>query len=97
MQLKDILKEKSRGSVTMVILFLHDNAPVHRAHATQKKVDYVGFQYLDQPPYSSDLAPSDNHLFPGLKTQLKSRHFSSDAEVIVAAKTLLDGQTSDFC
>jgi len=27
---------------------------------------------------------------------LKSRHFSSDAEVIAAAETWLDGQTSDF-
>jgi len=27
---------------------------------------------------------------------LKGRHFSSDAEVIVAAETWLDGQPSDF-
>jgi hypothetical protein len=27
---------------------------------------------------------------------LKSRHFSSDAEVIAAAETWLDGQTSEF-
>ena len=27
------------------------------------------------PPYSPDLAPSDYHLFPGLKKQLKCRHF----------------------
>jgi len=51
----------------MGVLFLHDNAPTHRAFATQKKLDYVCFQYLDQPPYSSDLDPSDYHLFPGLK------------------------------
>ena len=45
---------------------------------------------------SPDLAPSDYHLFPGLKKQLKGRHFSSDAEVIAAAKNWLDGQPSDF-
>jgi len=55
-----------------------------------------GFQCLDHPPYSPDLAPSDYHLFPGLKKQLKGRHFSSDAEVIAAAETWLDGQLSDF-
>jgi len=27
----------------------------------------LGFQCLDHPPYSPDLAPSDYHLFPGLK------------------------------
>jgi hypothetical protein len=42
------------------------------------------------------LAPSDYHLFPGLKEQLKGRHFSSGAEVIAAAETWLDGQTSEF-
>jgi len=75
---------------------LHDNAPAHRALATQKKLAYLGFQCLDHPPYSPDLAPSDYHLFPGLKKQLRVRHFSSDVEVIVAAETWLDGQPSEF-
>jgi histone-lysine N-methyltransferase SETMAR len=57
-------------------------------------VAYLAFQCLDHPPYSPDLSPSDYHLFPGLKKQLKGRHFSSD--VIDAAETWLDGQTSDF-
>ena len=46
---------------------LHDNAPAHRALVTQKKLAYLGFHCLDHPPYSPDLAPSDYHLFPGLK------------------------------
>ena len=54
------------------------------------------FQYLNHPPYSPDLAPSDYHLFPGLKKQLKGRHFSSDVEVIAAAETWLDGQPSEY-
>ena len=64
---------------------MHDNAPAHRALATRKKLVYLGFQYLDHPPYSPDLAPSDYHLFPGLKKQLKDRVYSSDAKVIAAA------------
>jgi len=36
--MKDILKEKRRGKVIKVVLFLHDNAPAHRALATQKKL-----------------------------------------------------------
>ena len=55
-----------------------------------------GFQYLDHPPYSPDLAPSEYHLFSGLKTQLKGRHFSSEMDVIPAPEIWLDGQTSDF-
>jgi len=93
-QLTEILKEKRRGSVTKGVLFFHDNASAHRALATYKKLAYMGFQFLDHPPYSPDLAPSDYHLFHGLKKQLKGRHFSSDAEVIAAAETWLDGQLS---
>jgi len=67
MQLNEILEEKRRGNVTKVVLFLHDNAPARQALVTEKKLAYLGFQFLDHPPYSPDLAPSDYHLFPGLK------------------------------
>jgi len=95
-QMKDILKEKRRWKFTKRVLFLHDSAPAHRALTTQKKLVYLGFQCLDHPPYSPDLAPSDYNLFPGLKKELKVRHFSSDAEVIAAAEIWLDGQSYDF-
>jgi len=82
-QLKDILKRKRRGKDTKGVLLLHDNAPAHRALATQKKLAYLGFQCLDHPPYSPDLTLSDYHLFHGLKKQLKGRHFSSDARSLL--------------
>jgi len=75
---------------------LHDNAQAHPALATQKKLAYLGFQCLDHPPYSPDLAPSDYHLFPGLRKKIESSPFSSHAEVIAAAETWLDGQLSEF-
>jgi len=95
-QMKDIFKEKRCGKVTKGFLFLHDNALVHWAFATQKKLAYLGFQCIDHPPYSPDLAQSDYHLFPGLKKQLNGHHFSFDAEVIAATETWLDRQPSDF-
>ena len=75
---------------------MHDNALAHQALATQKKLAYLGFQCLDHPPYSLDLALSDYHLFPGLKKQLKGHCFLSDVEVIAAADTCLDKQPSEF-
>jgi len=96
--MKDILMEKHSGKITR-----GGGGVVHARQCpgspdtlTQKKLAYLGFQFLDHPPYSPDLAPSDYHLFPGLKNQLKGRHFSSDAEVIAAAETWLDGQKSQF-
>jgi len=91
----EVTKGSRRGNVTKGFLFFHENAPAHRALATQKKLDYLGFQCLDHPTYSPDLGPSDYHLFPGLKKQLKGRHYSSDARVIAAAETWLDGQSSE--
>jgi len=96
LQLKDILKEKRRGKFTKGLLFLHENALANRILVTQKKLAYLGFQWLHQPPYSQDLDPSDYHLFSGLNKQLKGHHFSSDVEVIAAADTWLDRQHSEF-
>jgi hypothetical protein len=89
------LKETRHGKFTKDILILLDNAPAHRALATLKKLTCLGFQYLDQTPYSLDLALSAYHLFPGLK-KMKSGHSSSDAEVIAAAEAWLDGKNSVF-
>ena len=93
--MKDNLKEKPSGNFTKGVLFLH-NSPTQWALATQRKLAYLGFHCPNHPPYSPDMAPSDYRLFPGLKKQLQGRHFSSDAEVIAAAETWLDGKHYDF-
>jgi len=95
-QLKDILKEKFCGKFTKGVLFLHDNASARQALATQKKLAYLGFQCVNHPPYSLDLAPSDYHLFPGLKKQMNGRHYSSNMEAIATVGTWLDGQASEY-
>jgi len=66
-QVRNILKEKLCGKFTKVLLFLQHNAPTHRALAPQKKLVYLGFQCLDHPPFSPDLAPWVYRLFHGLK------------------------------
>ena len=97
-QFKDILKEKHRGKVTKGVLSLHDNAPAHRALATQKKLAYLDSQCLDHPPTHPILGSGPIRLppVPWTEKQLTCRHFSSDAEVTAAAETWLDGQTSEF-
>ena len=66
-ELKDILMRKLLGNFTKVFLFLHDNAPALRALATHKKLAYLSLHFLDHQHFSPDLAPSNYHLFPGLK------------------------------
>ena len=65
-------KRAGSGKVSKRVLLWHDNAPAHHALATQKKLAYLGFQSVDHPPYSRDLAPLDYRLFPGLKKIIES-------------------------
>jgi len=76
---------------------LHDNAPAHQALATQKKLAYLGFQCLDHHPILQIWPHQTTTCSLDWKKQLKGRHFSSDAEVIIAAaETWLDRQPSEF-
>ena len=93
--LKDILKEKRHLKVTKGFLFLHENAMAHRAHAAQKELAYLDFQYLDHPPYSPDV-PVGIQPVPWIEKTIENRHFSSYAEVIAAAETWLDEQPCDI-
>ena len=52
-------------------IFHQDNAPIHKAHATQDLLKMLGFRLLEHPPYSPDLAPCDFSIFPYLKKQLR--------------------------
>ena len=82
--------------IPQVVLILHVNVPARLALAIQKKLAYLGFQYLDHPPYSPDVVPSDYHLFPRLKERLKVSGFSSDAQFVAAVETWLEEQITDF-
>jgi len=96
-QMKGILKEKftpregHQGG-----LFLARQCPGSPGTCNPEETGLPGLSVSYHLPYSPDLAPSDYHLFPGLKKQLQSCHFSSDAEVISAAETWLDGHRSEF-
>jgi len=48
-------------------LVLARPSPASPGTCNPQKMAYLGFQCLDHPPYSPGLAPSDYHLFPGLK------------------------------
>jgi hypothetical protein len=39
------------------VLLLHDNVPVHMSAKSQAAIRQCGFQQLNHPPYSPDLAP----------------------------------------
>jgi len=54
------------------------------------------FEVLSHPPYSPDLAPSDFHLLPHLKRDLKGTHFTSDDEAKQAVTSWIKQRTPEF-
>jgi histone-lysine N-methyltransferase SETMAR len=73
-QLKEAVKEKRRGKWSKDVLLLHDNAPVHNSNVAMEAMHKCGFQMLNHPPYSPDLAPCDYYLFPNMKKDLRGRN-----------------------
>ena len=63
------------------VLFLHDNARPHASKVTKKKLRELGWEVLEHPPYSPDLAPSDYHLFRSLQHNLRGKQFRTVEEI----------------
>ncbi|XP_045459255.1 histone-lysine N-methyltransferase SETMAR-like [Melitaea cinxia] len=66
-KVREVIVEKRRGKISKGILFLQDNAPVHTARIARQALRETGFDEVNHPPYSPDLAPSNYFLFKNLK------------------------------
>jgi hypothetical protein len=62
-------------------LLQQDNARPDTRATTTAAIACLVFTVLPHPAYSPDLAPSNLHLFPKLREDLRGQHFSSDEEV----------------
>ena len=62
---------KSKGLKRGKIYFQHDNAKPHAAKVVIAKLQELCWKLLPHPPYSPDLAPSDDHLFRSLSNDLR--------------------------
>lgn len=95
-QLREAIKEKRRGKLAKGVLLLHDNAPVHTAAVAKAAVRECGFEELDHPPYSPDMAPSDYYLFSNLKKELRGRKFCNDEELKAAVLSYFECLDSEY-
>jgi histone-lysine N-methyltransferase SETMAR len=78
------------------VRLLADNAPAHSAHASVVEAEKCGFETLDHPPYSPDLAPSDFFLFPEMKNPLRGRRFDCREDVIQEVEAWFSSKTQAF-
>ena len=77
-QLRAALDEKLPELVNRkYIIFHQDNARPHVSLMTRQKLLQLGWEVLIHPPYSSDTAPSDFHLFWSLQNSLKGKNVNS--------------------
>ena len=90
-QLKAAIKPKHRGKLGAGMLLIQDNAPVQTAQTAVAAAANCGFELLQHPAFSSDLAPSDFYLLPKVKSHLPGRQFRNNDDVIHAAEEYLWG------
>ena len=55
------------------VILQHDNAPSHTAKVVNNTLKALNWEILSHPPYSTDLAPSDYHLFASMGHSLTRR------------------------
>ncbi|XP_048252672.1 histone-lysine N-methyltransferase SETMAR-like [Haliotis rufescens] len=84
-QVRQSIKVKRRGKIRRGILLHQDNTPVHTSHVAMTAVQECGYEL-----------PSDFHLFPRLKKNLRGRRFEDDNELTVAVEGWLGDQNVDF-
>lgn len=78
------------------VLFHDDNAKPHRANIVKEKIKRLGWDHLDHPPYSPDLAPSDYHLFRSMQTSLADVRFRNAEEVRKWVDEWIASKDEDF-
>jgi histone-lysine N-methyltransferase SETMAR len=78
------------------VVFLDGNARPHRARVTNALIERLGWDRLNHPPYSPDLAPSDFHLFRSLEQFLRGKEFRNIGEVRRALQEFFDSKNAEF-
>jgi histone-lysine N-methyltransferase SETMAR len=78
------------------VLFHQDNARPHVAENTRKKLEELGWDLMEHPPYSPDIAPSDFYLFRCLQNHLDGGKFNGSEEVKKEVQDFFNAKTPDF-
>jgi len=87
---KKLLKIRPALVNRSCVLFLHDNSKPHTSKMTQEKIKELQWEVLPHPPYSSNLAPSDFHLFRSMENFLRNQKFKSLDDVDLAVSQCID-------
>ena len=79
------------------VILQHDNAKPHTAKLTKKLLlNEFGWDVLEHPPYSPDLAPSDYHLFRSMEHSLRNTKFKTSVELENALINFFNSKGANF-
>ncbi|KAJ7342063.1 hypothetical protein JRQ81_008563 [Phrynocephalus forsythii] len=95
-KLCDGLKQKCCCMISKGVRLLADNAPVHMNPAFVVTAHRLGYELLQHPSYSCDIAPSDFFLFPEMKKPLHGWHFYYREDVIFEVEQWFSSKAKDF-
>uniref|UniRef100_A0A914DGL5 Transposase n=1 Tax=Acrobeloides nanus TaxID=290746 RepID=A0A914DGL5_9BILA len=79
------------------VKLLQDNAKPHRSRRSTHHVkEMLGWEVLDHPPYSPDVAPSDYHIFLSLKNFMRGRQFKNRDQVEASLREYFEFKEPEF-
>uniref|UniRef100_A0A7I5E988 Histone-lysine N-methyltransferase SETMAR n=1 Tax=Haemonchus contortus TaxID=6289 RepID=A0A7I5E988_HAECO len=78
------------------LLLLHDNAQPHVSRIVFQKLNELRIEARPHPHYTTDLSPTDYHLFKHLDSFLKERAFKNQGDVESAFLEFLESRFPDF-
>ena len=78
------------------VVFHDDNVRPHRAKIVKEKKKSFGWDHLDHPPYSPDIAPSDYYLFRLMQISLADVRFRNAEEVRKWVDEWIASKDEDF-
>jgi hypothetical protein len=92
---KYMMATYKRQFIRSLLLILHDNATLHTAWQPKQCFPRYWREVLQHSTHSSDLAPSDFHLFGHLKWHLSGQWFVND-DIIVLVMTCFQALDQDL-
>jgi histone-lysine N-methyltransferase SETMAR len=95
-RLRASIRKKRLGILVDDVLLLHDNASPHVANRTAGRLQSFGWVIMEHAPYSTDLAPSNYHVFGPLKKFLAGHRFISDNDAKTAVRRWFRTQPAEF-
>lgn len=93
---ENLLKKRAALVNRKGVIFHQDNARPHVSNLTQEKIIELGWETIDHPPYSPDLAPTDFHLFLSLQNHLNKTKPMSSEEAKNEVVAFFEGKPTDF-